>query len=340
MQIKKEAQYYKKLPDGKVQCLLCPQYCIIGDGRAGLCKVRRNHVGKLIAENYGVVAAMHLDPIEKKPLYHFYPTGNIFSIGTVGCNMHCLFCQNSEISQTGVIKGSNNFPYVTAQEIVDKALNTKENFGIAYTYNEPGIWFEYIMEVARLAHEKGLKNVMVSNGYINELPLRDVLEVMDAFNIDLKGFTDEFYETQTFSTLDPVKETIREIASSGRHLEITNLIIPLLNDDPEIFEEMVEWIARETGKNTVLHLSRYFPDYKKMLPATPVNKLVEFYYTARKFLNYVYIGNVGDLKEGRDTYCTHCKSVVIRRRGYRTEIMNLTKDGNCTVCGNQVIKNI
>jgi len=193
------------------------------------------------------------------------------------------------------------------------------------------------MEVARLAHKKGLKNVMVSNGYINELPLRDLLEVIDAFNIDLKGFTDEFYETQTFSILNPVKETIREISSNGKHLEITNLIIPLLNDDPEIFEEMVQWIARETGKSTVLHLSRYFPGYKKVLPPTPVNKLVEFFYTARKYLNHVYIGNVGDVTEGRDTYCPHCKSVVIRRRGYQTELINLDKKGACTVCGEIVI---
>ena len=340
MRTVKEALYYNKLKDKKVQCLLCPQNCIIGPGRTGLCKVRGNQDGKLIAENYGEISAIHLDPVEKKPLYHFFPGRNILSIGTVGCNMHCLFCQNSEISQVGVKNAPGLTQQVSAEKMVDKALKTPVNRGIAYTYNEPVIWFEYIMEVAKLAHEKGLKNVMVSNGYINELPLRDLIDRVDAFNIDLKGFTDEFYETQTFSTLDPVKETIREISANGKHLEITNLIIPLLNDDPEVFEEMVQWLARETGKNTVLHLSRYFPGYKKMLPPTPVNKLVEFFYTARKYLNHVYIGNVGDVKEGRDTYCPHCKSVVIRRRGYQTEIMNLTSEGDCTVCGEKVINYI
>ncbi len=339
MDTKVEARYYSKLRDNKVQCLLCPQSCIIGPDKSGLCQVRSNMSGTLYSENYGMVSAKHVDPVEKKPLYHFYPGRGVFSIGTVGCNMHCLFCQNCEISQTSVSE-ARFLKYMTPSEVVREARSHPESLGIAYTYNEPGVWFEYIMEVAAMAKKENLKNVMVSNGYISDNPLREMLQVMDAFNIDLKGFTDDFYKTQTFSSLTPVKETIKEIRISGKHLEITNLVIPVLNDDPDIFENMVYWLAEEIGQDTVLHLSRYFPSFKKTLPATPVNKLEEFYHTARKYLYYVYIGNISGKKPGRDTICPKCKTTVIERSGYSTKIFKLDPEGKCTVCNTAIISNI
>ena len=206
--MKKEASYYQKIGNNKVQCLLCPQNCIIGEDKIGLCRVRKNDKGSLIAENYGMISAKQIDPIEKKPLYHFHPGKNIFSIGTIGCNMHCLFCQNSDISQVGK-KEANFLKYHSPEKIVKEALSMEGNIGIAYTYNEPGIWFEYIMDVAKLAQKEGLKNVMVTNGYMNEIPQREVIEIMDAFNVDLKSFSNDFYETQTFSSLGPVIDSIK-----------------------------------------------------------------------------------------------------------------------------------
>jgi len=331
-----KASYYKEIGEKKVQCLLCPQNCIMGENKTGLCKVRKNINGDLYAENYGVVAARNIDPIEKKPLYHYHPGENIVSIGTVGCNMHCLFCQNCEISQVGISE-AYYAKYVEPEAIVKEAAGIENNIGIAFTYNEPGIWFEYIRDVAILVRKKGLKNVMVSNGYINEIPRREIIELMDAFNIDLKGFSEDFYETQTFSSLAPVLDTIREISLTGKHLEITNLVVPLLNDEPELFEEMVKWIATETGKNTVLHLSKYFPRYKKTLPETPATTLEQFYYIARKHLNYIYLGNLHNASIGRNTHCHNCKHTAIKRNGYNTEIINLTSVGKCNNCGAAIV---
>ncbi len=332
----KDASFYRKMENKKLQCLLCPQNCIIGNNKTGLCKVRKNTDGRLIAENYGFIAAKNIDPIEKKPLYHFHPGKDIFSIGTVGCNMHCLFCQNSEISQVG-IKEAPYARYIEAGDLVEEALSVENNIGIAYTYNEPGIWFEYIRDVAEIARKKGLRNIMISNGYINEIPLREIIDMMDAFNIDLKSFSEEFYQTQTFSSLNPVLETIKEIAISGKHLEITNLVIPLLNDDPNQFEEMVKWIARETTRSTVLHISRYFPKYKKALPATPETTMKQFYYIAKKHLHFVYLGNLSNSAIGQNTYCPECKHTVIKRNGYYTEIVNLDEQGKCRNCGAQIV---
>jgi pyruvate formate lyase activating enzyme len=285
------ALYFEKLEESKVECLLCPHNCVLKEGKAGICRVRRNVSGELVSENYGKLSALHIDPIEKKPLYHFYPGSKIFSVGSVGCNLKCNFCQNCDISQTGV----SDFPWLkdfSAEELVNKAAGISENIGIAFTYNEPTVFFEFMLDSAKLSRQKGLKNVVVSNGFINEIPLNELLPWIDAINIDLKAFTDDFYKKQTQSQLEPVKQALKIIRKSGKHLELTNLVIPGLNDDEIIFKSMVDWIAQELGKDTILHISRYFPRYKSQIPLTSESTLKSLFKIAKEKLRYVYLGNV------------------------------------------------
>jgi len=286
-----EAKYYIKLGDGSVECVLCPHKCFINKGKTGLCGVRRNVDGVLISENYGKLCSIHLDPIEKKPLYHFKPSRPILSLGSVGCNLNCQFCQNWHIARATVASYSKLDTY-TPKQIAELAIQNSNNIGIAYTYNEPTIWFEFMLDCAKLVKQAGKDNVMVSNGFIMPEPLNEILPYIDAFNIDLKAFTDEFYRKQTFSKRSPVLEVLKIIKKSGKHLEITNLVIPSLNDDAEKFGEMVDWIEAELGNDTVLHISRYFPNYKMNKPITPAAKLTEFYTIAKQKLKYVYMGNI------------------------------------------------
>ncbi|OQX72170.1 MAG: AmmeMemoRadiSam system radical SAM enzyme [Bacteroidetes bacterium 4484_249] len=331
----KEAGFYKKTDNGKVQCLLCPHHCIISEGKSGICRVRKNVNGKLISENYGQVCSVHFDPIEKKPLYHFHPGKTIFSVGSVGCNLHCKFCQNWEISQTGV----DEYKYlkkISPQEIVNMASARQDNLGIAYTYNEPTVWFEYMLDIAKLANERGLKNVMVTNGFINPEPLKELMPYMDAFSIDLKAFNDDFYKELTSSKLEPVLDTIKTIKKHGKHFELTNLVITEENDDEQEFSEMIEWIVSELGEDTVLHISRYHPMYKMNNPATRVEKLRQLYLIANKKLSYVYLGNV-QTGNGQDTYCKSCGKRVISRSGYYTQITGLDKNGKCKYCSTTIL---
>jgi len=334
----KEALFYQKKDNQKVQCLLCPDNCIIAEGKRGACKVRKNNKGMLIAENYALISAIHTDPVEKKPLYHFYPGKPILSLGTAGCNLHCLFCQNYEISQSAV----DEIPLhlLSPGDAVNKALQTSGNIGIAYTYNEPVIWYEYVYDTATLAHEKQLKNVMVSNGYINPEPLEKIIPLIDAFSVDLKAFSETFYKKYTASKLQPVLESLKIIRAHNKHLEITNLVIPGLNDDKHEFEKMIDWIAGTLGYDTVFHLSRYFPAWKMTIEPTPVDTLKRLYKIAREKLQYVYLGNVSSLEEGQNTVCPQCGQTVIHRSGYYTEITGLDSNGNCTHCGHHILDNI
>jgi pyruvate formate lyase activating enzyme len=330
----KEASFYTK-QNGKVQCLLCPDKCLISDGNYGSCRVRKNENRKLYSMNYEQVCSLHFDPIEKKPLYHFYPGKTIFSVGSVGCNLHCKFCQNWEISQSGV----EEFGYLktaSPQKIVDLALERKDNFGIAYTYNEPTVWFEYMFDIAVLASESGLKNVMVTNGFINPEPLDQLLPYMDAFSVDLKAFSEDFYKKFTSSKLEPVLQTLIKLKQSGKHFEVTNLVITDTNDNPKEFKKMIEWIRNELGEDIVLHISRYFPTYKMTKPPTSELTLQKFFEIASKKLNYVYLGNVRSGK-GQDTICKNCRVKVIERNGYYTSVSSLTDQGRCTNCGEQII---
>jgi pyruvate formate lyase activating enzyme len=333
-----EADYYQKLRDNKVQCLLCPHECRINPGNFGICKVRENRDGILYTTVYEKACAFRFDPIEKKPLYHFYPGSEILSIGTVGCNLHCKFCQNWEISQCC----SKDYPYLkplTVDEVMDSLDEKEDNIGIAYTYNEPTIYFEYMMALAKRVKEAGMKNVAVTNGFISKHPLDELLDHIDAFNVDLKAFTEDFYRRITGSKLKPVKESILAIRKKGRHLELTNLVITGLNDKEDVFEEMVRWIASELGPGTPLHLSRYFPSYELDAPATPVDTLTSLFDIARKHLHFVYLGNT-DISAGRKTFCPSCGHVVIDRRGYQTYKSGLDLAGNCQNCGQHVIDNV
>ncbi|HSG68026.1 MAG TPA: AmmeMemoRadiSam system radical SAM enzyme [Bacteroidales bacterium] len=326
-----EAQHYSIEKDLKVLCSLCPHSCRLRDGQSGICRVRTNSGGLLKSDNYGKLCSLHLDPIEKKPLYHFYPGRNIFSVGSVGCNLHCRFCQNWEISQTSV----NDYPYLrdySPQQVVDLALAESGNMGLAYTYNEPTVWFEFMKDIATMAADTHLKNVMVTNGFINQEPLNELLPIIDAFSVDLKAFTDSFYRQLTSSRLEPVLEALKSIRRSGRHLEITNLLIPGENDDENDFRAMMHWISDELGPDTILHISRFFPTYKLMTESTPETLLFRYYGIAREYIPYVYLGNVHAVM-GRDTLCPQCGHLLVKRSGYHTSVKGLDKDGRCSKCG-------
>lgn len=318
----------------KTQCLLCPHNCILSEGRSGICGARRNNEGIIELITYGVISGYALDPIEKKPLYHFFPGTNILSIGSYGCNMHCDFCQNYSISQ----RTAAGFTVKTeAEKIVNDAVAALHNTGIAFTYNEPVIWFEYMRDVAAKAKKKGLRVVIVSNGYVNEEPLDEIISFTDAFNIDLKAFSDDFYRKLTGAELEPVKKSLLKIARSGRHLEITTLIIPGYNDNDKEIASQAQWIAGELGKDTPLHLSRYFPMYKREDPATPDETLKRLAKIAADYLSYVYIGNLST-ETGQNTKCPNCQKVVTRRVGYSIKLQNLDQKGNCSSCGTLIYR--
>ena len=329
----KEALFYEKTDLNSVKCTLCPWFCTLKPEQTGVCKVRTNYQGKLYSEVYDKVAALAVDPIEKKPFYHFFPGKNILSIGETGCNLHCRFCQNNRISQC---KASDfkDFKIINSEKLIEIASSTPGNIGIAYTYNEPFTFYEFMFDTAVMAKNQGLKNLVVTNGYINPDPLEKILQYIDAFNVDLKAFTDDFYRKYTNGSLLPVLQVLKQIASSNTHLEITCLIIPGLNDNEIQFREMVKWIAGELGTHIPLHLSRYFPNYKLNILPTSVARLEMLYDIAVKFLAFVYLGNVRD--NGRSsTFCPNCKELVILRNQYTISIVNLTTDSKCMNCGTQ-----
>ncbi len=299
--------------------------------------MRRNINGELISETYRKVSAIHYDPIEKKPFYHFYPGSIILSIGGIGCNLDCSFCQNCDISKADV----SGFPWYKdypVEDIVNMAADYPGNIGVSFTYNEPTVSYEYMIEIARLASSMGLKTTMVTNGFINPDPLIQLLPFMDALNVDLKAFRDDFYRKHTDSRLAPVLETLGILKEAGKHFEITNLVIPGLNDDPGIFAEMADWIAGELGEFSVLHISRYFPHHKMKREATPVKTLLDLYAIAKEKLHYVYLGNVV-AHEGKNTVCPQCGELLITRNGYHTSVSGLKQDVRCKKC-NSFIQNL
>jgi len=320
----------------KLECLLCPHFCKIAAGKSGICGVRKNTGDIIELQTYGLISGFSTDPIEKKPLYHFFPGNNILSIGSYGCNLRCDFCQNFNISQN---IPETRFHKKTPESIINTALSTERNIGIAFTYNEPVISFEYMKDVATIAKDKGLYTVMVSNGFVNPGPMSEIIQFIDAFNIDLKAFTSTFYKKLTGADIEPVKLNLKKIAESGRHLEITTLIIPGQNDDKREMDLQSKWIAAEVGKDVPLHLSRYFPMYRRDDPATSQETLSLLYEVASDKLDYVYVGNTKS-DFGQNTLCPKCRTTVTIRSGYNNQLLNLTGDGKCTGCGNLIYKHL
>lgn len=321
--------------DGQLRCLLCPHACIIPEGKAGVCGVRENDGSTIHLTTYGIISGYGLDPIEKKPLYHFFPGKMILSVGSYGCNLKCDFCQNYHISQNIKMEGSYR---LSPEELVSRASQTPRNIGIAYTYNEPVIWYEYVMDCAALAASAGLKNVLVTNGYINREPLARLIDVTDAFNIDLKAFDNDFYRRLTGATLRPVLDAIRDVASSGRHLEITTLILPGQNDSEESMKREAEWIASNAGRRVPLHLSRYFPMYRRSTPSTPPETILRLRNIASQYLDFVYTGNLSGHDTGSDTECPSCHNTLIKRYGYTTHLAGISQEGRCMKCNELILK--
>lgn len=346
--VMREAAYYEKLDNGSVRCMLCPHRCFLQPGKTGVCRARRNTDGKLYSLNYGYVASVALDPIEKKPLYHFHPGSYILSAGTFGCNFKCIWCQNWSIAHgedQPASRGADGFPDRKDSQITDSekgqpagrgnggrqlseyengrfSENEEEqahawnhrgvmlaeltpeklaslaekyvsrgNIGVAYTYNEPTVWYEFVMDTAKLVKEKGLANVLVTNGFINEEPLEELLPYIDAMNIDVKAFTVDFYSRYCKGSLEHVKRIVERSAQSC-HVEVTTLVIPGLNDSPEEIGELARWLSA-IDRDIVLHLSRFFPNYKMLhVGPTPLETLETAKKSAQEHLRHVYLGNV------------------------------------------------
>lgn len=319
-----EALYYEKLDDGVLRCVLCPHHCRLKDGQTGLCRVRVNHAGTLFSTNYGQIASLALDPIEKKPLFHFYPGSYILSAGSFGCNLSCSFCQNYLIAH-----GTPSTQYVEPETLAVLTGQSQRDgsIGLAFTYNEPSIWYEYIIEAAPRLKEQGLKTVLVTNGYIEKEPLARLLPYVDAFNIDVKAFTQHFYNELCKGRLQAVKDTVERIIGRS-HVEITTLLIPGNNDSEKEIRELSVWLA-SLDRTTVLHLSRYHPTYKLQIPATPEATIKHAQEIASEYLDFVYAGNLPG--EDNNTYCLNCGSLLIRRNAYSVQVSGVV-NGHCTSC--------
>lgn len=309
-----EASFYQQLEGGKVQCELCPNRCLLANHQRGLCKDRENIDGKLYSLVYGKPATTAVDPIEKKPFFHFLPGAKAYSLATAGCNLACKYCQNWDISQR-FPEDVTSTP-MTPQQVVDDALKTNSQV-IAFTYNEPIVWYEYMLDIAKLAKQKGLRTVMVSNGYINQEPLKNLLPYLDAVKIDFKSFNEETYTQLIGGKLEPVLETIKTVHQSKTWLEIVNLIVPGYTDNLEEIRQMCLWIKENVGEEVPVHFSRFTPKYKLAnLPPTPeetVKKARQICLDAG--LKYVYTGNIDD-PTGSTTYCPSNNQPVIKRLGY------------------------
>ena len=319
----------------KVQCELCPKMCLIEPGQSGECRVRINTDGVLRTVVYGYPCLIHVDPVEKKPLFHFLPGTGILSIATVGCNLHCKNCQNWEISQANPEDPGVPAYYCPPQKLVAETKRLR-CLSIAYTYTDPIIYYEYAYDTAKLGREAGIRNVLVTAGYINEDPWRKLLQYVDAANIDLKAMSEDFYREVCSATLKPVQNALVVAKACGVLVEVTNLVIPTLNDKPGQIRELSGWIRANLGDETPLHFSGFYPRYNmRHLPPTSLRTLEMARDIAMsEGLKYVYVGNVRS-KEGENTYCPGCKKLLINRSGY-TILQNHLKDGCCPDCSAEI----
>ena len=328
------AMFYKKIDDSTVQCQLCPRGCTLSDGVRSFCRVREARGGELYTFAYGSVCSAHVDPIEKKPLFHFLPGSGAFSIATAGCNYRCKSCQNWQIAQIPP-EDVNNRP-MSPSEIADEALAARCRT-IAYTYTEPVIFYEYMLATSKIARQRDIRNMCHSNGSFSPKALDGLTPYLDAANIDLKGFTQEFYEDYAAGYLDNVLGTLKTLKRDKVWLEITNLIIPTMNDDPAKIKEMCVWIYDNLGPDVPVHFSRFWPQYKLTgLYPTPVETLIKARETAMASgIRYSYIGNVPG-HAGENTFCHNCQRIIIGRRGYTILENHVKEDGSCAFCSTKI----
>ncbi len=324
-----EARYYKKLDNKKIQCFLCPKQCVVSNHKRGYCEVRENQDGIYKTLVYGRLVAIHQDPIEKKPMFHFLPGTTALSVATAGCNVDCKFCQNWNIAQ--VRPEEISFRYVSPEELVNITKYYKSPT-IAYTYNEPTIFTEYICDTASAGREKGIRSVMISNGFIKREPMSDLCNVLDAIKIDFKAFSEKFYREIVSGTMKPVLDTMVFIKERGKWLEIVNLVIPTHNDDKNQIKEMCKWIIDNLGPDVPVHFTRFHPQYlMKNLPPTPVKTLEMAYNVARDAgINFAYVGNVPG-HPAENTVCPSCGKILIERTGYFIRSNNII-NGKCSFC--------
>jgi pyruvate formate lyase activating enzyme len=324
------ARWWETMPDGRLHCYLCPRHCHIGEGQTGFCFIRKNEAGRLVQLGYGRPAALQMDPIEKKPLNHFFPGTKVLSMGTAGCNMGCFFCQNWDISKAK--SDQVNSASLSPEQVVDLTLQHGAP-SIAFTYNEPTIWSEYVIDIAKIAHEEGLNTVMVSNGYITREAFFDVYQHIDAANIDLKAFTENFYSKITLTHLQPVLDTLKWLRhETDVWFEITNLIIPTLNDGDSEFRQLCDWVLNSLGDDVPLHFTAFHPDFKLQdKPPTPPETLHRARAIACEMgLKFVYEGNIWS--DGGNTICPGCKRAIIRRSWH--DILSYdVRQGKCGHCG-------
>ncbi|WOF16449.1 AmmeMemoRadiSam system radical SAM enzyme [Methanoplanus sp. FWC-SCC4] len=327
-----EAHLYDCREDGFVKCNLCSHRCLIGENKTGICGVRENNGCKLFSKNYGMVSAEAVDPVEKKPLFHYLPGTDVYSLGGVGCNFRCLHCQNWQISQT------TSFDYlqeISPEKGVLKAIanNCKS---IAWTYNEPTIWHEYALDMGRMAKKNNLGTIYVTNGYMTEEALRELSVMLDAFRVDIKAFSEKFYHKVCRAKLQPVLDATIIAKELGMHIETVNLVIPGLNDSEDEVKSLIAWVLENLGENTPMHFTRFHPDYKMTdVASTPVLTLERIYETARDMgIKYPYLGNVMDHKYC-NTYCHECGSLLIQRSGYNQRNVDL-KGSYCQKCGEKI----
>jgi pyruvate formate lyase activating enzyme len=322
----REVEFYHA-EKSKLTCDLCPHHCQLREGQTGVCQVRRRVGEKLYADNYAEAASLAIDPIEKKPLYHFHPGSVILSVGANGCNLQCLFCQNAEISQ-----GQVRTRHLPVEELVAMA-GTRGSIGVAFTYSEPLMWYEYILDAAPELRRKGYVVVLVTNGYIDEEPLRRLLPHVDAMNIDLKSPLDEFYVKLCKARIKPVQNTIRIAREAGIHLEIAHLVVTGWNDREDSIQATAQWIA-SVSPEIPLHISRYFPHYRYDKPPVSEAFLRRAYELTSRELNYVYLGNIA-VPGSSDTVCPECGALLVERQGYNIRLVGL-KNGLCSRCGKAI----
>lgn len=322
------AAWWTPLDNGQVACELCPIACRLREGQTGPCATRANHEGAMVPLHYGRIVSAGVDPIEKKPLYHFHPGRPILSVAAPGCNLHCMFCQNWTISQDGEARTT-----ATTPDDLLQAARAEDSVGIAFTYSEPLVWYEFVRDTAEHFHAHGLKNVLVTNGYLNGPPLAELLPFIDAANIDLKSMDDVFYRRVCKARLEPVLDSIRAFHEAGVHLEITNLVIPGHNDSDAQINELVDFVA-DLGRDIPLHFSAYHPAWKMSAGPTPPETLLRARDLASARLDNVYVGNV-TTEQGRDTVCPDCGVVAVARAGYQAKL-HLKENAACTGCGRRL----